>query len=110
MYYYWNRTFRNIENDSSWATRWFFSIISNDGLCIQPGVNLAVNIGMDGGAHYESNDENPYDYLKIGKMNWPLIYDDAAVLNTDRLRLANKDFKRIRWIGLKKKLKRLLHI
>ena len=110
MYYYWNRTYHNIENDSSWATRWFFSIIANGGLCIQPGVNLAINIGMDGGAHYEAGDVNPYAYLKIEKMDWPLNYDDNAILNPLRLRLANKDFKRIRRIGAKKKLKRLMHI
>ena len=108
MYYYWNQTYNNIDTSSSWATRWYFSIIANKGLCIQPGVNLAINIGMDGGTHYESGDVNPYAYLKIEKMNWPLIYDDNAVLNTFWLCLANKDFRWIRWIGLKKKIKRLL--
>ena len=65
---------------------------------------------MDGGTHYKTGDKNPYAYLKIEKMSWPLIYDDNAVLNPVRLRLANKDFKRIRWIGLKKKLRRIFHI
>ena len=108
MYYYLRNSYKNAEKSTSWATRWFFCIIANDGLCIQPGVNLAINIGMDGGTHYKTGDSNPYAYLKIEKMSWPLIYDDDAVLNPFRLYLANKDFKRIRWIGLKKKIVRLL--
>lgn len=110
MYYYWGGTYKNVKASTSWAVRWYFSIIANKGLCIQPGVNLAINIGMDGGTHYKTGDKNPYAYLKIEKMSWPLIYDDNAVLNPVRLRLANKDFKRIRWIGLKKKLRRIFHI
>ena len=107
MYYYLHSIYKNLEKSTSWATRWFFSIIANDGLCIQPGVNLAVNIGMKGGAHYKSDDVDPYGYLNIEKMKWPLAYDDNVVLNPFRLYLANKDFKRIRWIGAKKKIKRI---
>lgn len=110
MFYSLNKMYKNIEKSTSWATRWYFSIIAKDGLCIQPGVNLAINIGMDGGTHYELGDVNPYAYLKIEKMDWPLIYNDNAELNPFRLRLANKDFKRIRLIGLKKKLRRFFHL
>jgi len=108
-FYYWNRTFRNIEKSTSWATRFLFSIIVNNGLCIQPGANLAVNVGTSGGTHYNIDDVDPYAYLKIEQLKLPLVFDDNAVLNKLHRSLANKDFKRIRWIGIKKKIRRLLN-
>ncbi len=107
MYYYFKSAYRNIETFSSWATRWYLSILNYDGLVLCPGVNLAINIGMDSGTHYKQKDENPYAYLKIGTLSWPIKYNDT--LKADRLQYHydNRDFLRVRWIGLKKKLKRL---
>lgn len=108
MYYYWNRTYKNIEHSSSWATRWAFSIFTEKGLCIIPGNNLAINIGTNGGTHYDNNDINPYVHLKIGRMNWPLKYNDKIEIDKHQVKLANKDFFRIRMIGLLKKLKKII--
>lgn len=108
MKHYWNDTYHHLETSTSWATRWFFSIIVNNGLCILPGNNLAINIGMDGGAHYEKGDEDPYAYLKVGNLKWPLRYDDNVVANPEIARQGRRDFRRVRMIGLKKKIHKLL--
>ena len=107
MYYYWNSTYKNIETSTSWATRWAFSIFAEKGLCIIPGVNLAVNIGMDCGAHYEKNDVNPYSHLRVQNMAFPLEYNDVIELDEHQRELSNNDFFRIRMIGLRKKLRRI---
>ena len=105
MYYYWSRTYKNIAHSTSWATRWAFTIYAENGLCIIPGVNLAVNIGTDGGAHYENGDVNPYSHLRVERMSFPLVYNDVIELDDRQRRLSNKDFFRIRMIGLRKKLR-----
>lgn len=110
MHHYWKVVYRAPRKSTSWATRWFFAIIHHGGLVIEPGDNLAINIGMDGGAHYSRYDKDPYAHLRIGSLKWPLCYDDHAVLNVERLRISNRDFKRIRWMGVVKKMRRLLHI
>lgn len=108
MEHYWSGTYNHLETSTSWATRWFFSIIVNNGLSILPGNNLSINIGMDGGAHYEKGDVDPYAYLKLGHLNWPLKYDDNIKPNPIVAKQGKIDFRRVRWIGLKKKMKRLI--
>ena len=105
MYYYWHSTYKNIETSTSWATRWAFTIFAENGLCIIPGVNLAVNIGTDGGAHYENGDVNPYAHLQVERMSFPIVYNDTIALDERQRKLSNKDFFRIRMIGLRKKLR-----
>ena len=100
--------YNNIENLSSWATRWYLSILNHDGLVICPGVNLSINIGIDGGAHYQSGDENPYKRLKIGKIVWPLVYNDVLLPDKSQTKYDNKEYLRLRWIGAKKKLKKMI--
>ena len=95
----------NIHTNTSWATRWAFTVFVERGLCIIPGDNLAINIGTDGGAHYENGDINPYAHLKIGTLREPLHFNDNVVLDKRQQKLHNKDFLRIRMIGLKKKIK-----
>lgn len=104
-----DRAYRNIDKFSSWAYRWYLSILVNDGLVIKPGVNLAKNIGMDGGAHYEAGDTNPYANLKIERFEWPLVYNDVFSVDEYQLKLEAKDFFRIKMIGLRKKIRKLIH-
>ena len=82
----------------------------NDGLVIKPCVNLAINIGTDGGSHYETGDIDPYAGLKIGKIAWPLAFNDSLVLDKNLMNDEANDFFRIRMIGLRKKIRKLLHI
>lgn len=106
-FYHWGQTYKHIATSTSWATRWAFTIFADNGLCIIPADNLAVNIGMDGGAHYEKGDVNPYAHLKIGHVNFPLHYNDNIQPDCRQVKLGNKDFFRIRMIGLRKKIRKL---
>ena len=71
---------------------------------ICPGVNLAINIGTDGGTHYEKGDKNPYKELRLHKLVWPLVYNDKIVPEKRQKALDNKDFLRVKMIGLRKRL------
>lgn len=104
MYHYFKSGYKNLTTFNSWATRWYMSILDNDGLVIVPGVNLALNIGMDGGAHYEKDDKDPYADLMLGRMEWPLVYNDDFKPDKLQKKADNKDFIRVRIGGGKKKI------
>lgn len=108
MDYYFKTGYQQIQTLSSWATRWYLSILANRGLIICPGVNLAINIGMDGGAHYDKGDKDPYENLEIDGIVWPLVYNDSQKVDRKQFWYDKKDFRKVRAIGLKKKLRRLL--
>lgn len=101
--------YNDLDHFNSWAYRWFLSILINDGLVIVPGVNLAVNIGICGGTHYEEGDIDPYKDLVVGKVEWPLVYNDSFEIDKIQSKLDEKDFFRLRIIGLKKRIRKLLH-
>lgn len=107
------RTFKNGYNHlstfSSWATRWYLSILDNNGLVLCPGVNLAVNIGTDGGTHFDSYDNNrPGAKLKIGTIMWPLVYNDRLVVDQKQKKYDSEFFCQNRIFGLKKKIKKIV--
>lgn len=108
--YYWSTTYKHIETSTSWATRFAFSVFANDGLNIIPCDNLAINIGMDGGTHYDESDAKLYSNNFIGSLNFPLVFNDSLKENVRLMRLEEKHFFNLRMIGLKKKLKRMIHV
>lgn len=108
MLYYWNSVIRDPEKAGSWDTRWHFSIVISDGICILPMVNLARNIGTNGGTHYEKEDKDPYINLRIGSLRWPLEYCSEIKLDTAQMKCDNQDFKRVRRIGLMKKFYKII--
>jgi len=97
--------YRHIDTFSSWAYRWSLSIQFNDGLSIKPGVNLAKNIGTDGGTHYNEYDIDPYNSLMIGHIKWPLIYNDTLKIDKKQFYYGIKGFYRLKWISIKKKIR-----
>lgn len=110
MYKYFKSAHKNLDSFNSWATRWFLSIYDNDGLVITPGVNLALNIGMDGGAHYEEGDDKLYADYSIENINWPLLYNDNIKVDKKQKRIDANDFFSVRIIGLKKKVRKVFGI
>jgi len=93
----------------SWATRWYLSILDNDGLVICPGVNLALNIGTDGGTHFDKLDQKrPGAKLKLGNVTWPLQYNDSLIPDEWQKRCDSVFFISNRIFGLKKKFKRIV--
>lgn len=101
--------YKHLDTFSSWAYRWSLSIQANDGLSIVPGVNLAKNIGTDGGAHYDKNDEDPYKNLPIGHLEWPLIYNDSFLVDRKQNKYDIKEFYRLKTISLRKKLRKMIN-
>ena len=105
MKHYFMSAYRSLPNFNSWATRWFLSILNYDGLVICPGVNLALNIGVDGGEHYEKGSTDPYAGLSIGTIKWPLMYNDSLKPERKQKRFDNRVFFRVRMIGIFKIIK-----
>lgn len=105
---YFRQAFKSLATFNSWATRWFLSILDNDGLVIVPGVNLSLNIGMGKGSHYEDDAKDPYENLGVGSIKWPLVYNDSFEIDGVQKRYENKDFRRIRMIGIGKIIRRYL--
>lgn len=108
--HYFQYGYNHLSTYKSWAFRWTLSILVNNGLVIIPGVNLAKNIGTEGGVHYDSDDTDPYADLDIGSINWPLVYNDCFEIDRRQSRYDAKDFLRLRIIGLNKKIRKILHI
>lgn len=102
---YFKYAHRHLETFNSWATRWYLSILSNDGLIICPGVNLSINIGTNGGTHYEEGYKDPYEDLQICCLEWPLTYNDTLKIDSTQKRYDNRDFLNLRLQGLKRKIK-----
>lgn len=96
--------FKHLDSFNSWATRWYLSILGYDGLVISPGVNLAVNIGFKEGTHYGGKEAHPYAELKIGGIEWPLVYNDNLKPDMVQKTYDSKDFLRIKMLGLRKRL------
>jgi len=103
--WYWHGDYARIKKgtSSSWATRWNYAIVSNNGMCISPSVNLSTNVGMEGGTHYSEKNKNPYEQLKIGRFSFPPCHPKEIKHNNKQLKIDNKDFLRVRAIGLLKK-------
>ena len=102
MKHYFKSGLAHIDTFSSWATRWYLSILDHDGLVICPGVNLAMNIGMDGGTHYANRCMDPYSNLSMGELQWPIMYNDTFVPDKLQKKYDNRDFIILRLKGLRR--------
>ena len=110
MYVYWLRDFRAAKH-GSWDTRWFFSVFTNNGICVSPNVCLSQNLGIEtGGEHYEAGGINHYAHVPFGSVNFPVTLPEKLEFTRQKLLAERKEFRRIRKIGLKTKIKRLLHL
>jgi len=110
MMHYFRVGYKHIDTFKSWAYRWCLSIHANDGLVIVPGVNLAKNIGTDGGVHFKKGDVDLYADLPIGNLEWPLEYNDTFIIDCQQSKYDADDFLMQRKYGLRKKLRKLLHL
>lgn len=107
---YWRKDYKRIKNNScsSWATRWNFAVLSNNGICVSPSVVLSRNIGTDCGTHFSKYDSNPYSHLKNGKLELPLVYPNQLIFDKKQIRIDQFNFLRIRLLGLKKIVAKIL--
>lgn len=105
---YFSYGYSHLPTFNSWAYRWCLSVHANNGLVIVPGVNLAINIGVDGGEHFEKGDVNPYADLTISPLRWPLQYNDSLLIEKRQAKYDADDFLNQRMIGLRKKIRKFL--
>ena len=110
MMLYFKNGYKHIDTFKSWAYRWCLSIHANDGLVIVPGVNLAKNIGIDGGEHFKKGDVDLYKDLDISNIEWPLEYNDTFIIDNQQSNYDAEDFLMQRKHGLRKKIRKLLHL
>jgi len=105
--YYWNKGYNNLKTLSSWATRWNLGVFANRGLCISPKANMCKNIGVDedGGTHYYKGYSDPYKNLDYGEVLNPLKHPKEVAISKEKLFVDKKDFKRLKWVGFKNKIK-----
>jgi hypothetical protein len=106
--YHWHQAYKEFI-PNSWAIRWFFSVLVNNGLCISPSVNLSLNTGITiGGTHYEEGDTDPYTHIPFGSIKCPIQIPDKIGITKEKIFAERKEFIRIRKIGLKKKIRKYL--
>lgn len=104
-YYYWRSEY-NRQNTSDyvapWDNKWELSIISNSGISITPGVNLAVNVGCTGvgGFHYSADDKDLYSHLKLYTLPDTILHPQEIICNSIFKYQEIKDFVRVRAYGL----------
>lgn len=70
----------------TWDIQWFYSILINDGIAINPSVNLVKNIGFEAGTHTNSTD-NPVASLPLYAISFPLKHTADLSLDTGHLEL-----------------------
>lgn len=95
--------------NESWDYTWSYVIFKNEGLCINPGVNLSINVGIgsDGGTNYNAGDPDPYSCLGVGRILWPLKLRGDVKVDKELLKADKKDYLNMRFLGLKKKIKKI---
>lgn len=100
--------YKHLATFNSWAIRWYLSILNYDALIICPGINLAINIGMTSGTHFDSFDaKRSGALLTIGRVDWPLAYNDSLQIDRKQKVYDSKYYFKNRIFGLKKKLYKL---
>ncbi len=101
MYYYFKQMYAHLEQSTSWATRWYHSILCYDGLVICPGANMGINIGMAAGQHFTKKDAaRPGASLTLETIEWPIVYNDSKRPDHKQRLYDSLFFFRIRLYGL----------
>lgn len=110
FWYYWSLAYKNITTLKSWATRWDFALTAYNGVCLSSNANLSKNIGISnaGGTHYDEDSIDMYSHLPFGSVRYPIQLPEKIEIDKDKAQAEQKEFKRIRLIGLKKKIRHSL--
>jgi len=67
---YWYSVLKKMQSNAidTWDYQWTFAIVINDGLCINPKLNMVSNIGYLG-THYNSKLENPRINARVNELH-----------------------------------------
>lgn len=109
-FYYWTKTYKKISSsNATWDSIWSFNILSHDGLSMQSYINLSKNCGTNiDGTHFSKDDKDIYEGLPLGNIEWPLILPQDISLTKEQIKKERQTFKKIRIIGIKKKIKQII--
>lgn len=66
---------------NSWDGQWLFSILKNDGICINSSVNLISNLGFDGRATHTKETGSKFSKQHIQELGFPLTHPDNIVID-----------------------------
>ncbi len=108
---YWNKVSKEKQLSNVWDTRWFFTVLNNQGYCIGSDANLSLNIGVgDVNATNCNNPDNPFENLRYGKQLFPLEHPSVISYNKKIEKREHKNWLRLRKIGAIYKIKKLFRL
>lgn len=95
-----------------WDYIWRYSIMVNNGLCLIPEVNLAINrgIGTCEGSHYELGEKDYYEGITMGTLTTPYNYPSELTIKPRMIRCQRNEYFNLKMFGLRKKIRRFLRI
>lgn len=81
---YWRNILKRMQNNEidSWAYQWAFKIVQNNGLCIDPSVNLVSNIGFGKEATHTLTGDDRYANIPVVEL--------PEIIHPKKIRLDNK--------------------
>jgi len=93
----------------TWDSQWFYTILVNNKLTINPKVNLVENIGFNIDGTHTSKTDGKISILKRYQLNFPLVHPQQKALNEKYLRFLYRHLYKPNWlINFLKKIKRKL--
>lgn len=98
MRWYWIKMLDRVfsgEIKTAWDYQWFYSMWSNNELCITPNVNLVQNIGFDGSGTHTSFDAKKYSIPTTG-IEQPLIHPKFVLADNKTDELAFENFYNVK--------------
>jgi len=73
----------NANEIDTWDYQWGFSVISNNGLCISPRVNMISNIGFSKDALHTTDINSKYSLMAHHPMSFPLKHCPVIIADYD---------------------------
>ena len=82
---FYKRTFNNIASgkENEWCQQWLYACLLNNGLCINPAMNLISNIGIDEHAVHTIDNHNKVHFLKTHEMPFPLRHPEQKTTDSE---------------------------
>ena len=107
--YYWSNIFKRMEKHeiNTWDHQWTYSILKNNGICINPTKNFISNIGFGADATHttiKNSNQNNQQRFEIDK----IVHPDKIMVDKYMIKI-NKDVFGINWLWYcKNRLKLIL--
>lgn len=78
---------------NTWDVQWFYTILYNGGLSINPRVNLVKNIGFGTNATHTLNLSSPISKIPTKSVSFPLNHPNHRIIDIDQLHLMYKSIQ-----------------